>query len=89
MTEQEQSAIDANPETNAHRAVNLEDAEMTVASVSALLTSIGALAIMLGGMLLMFSGFVPSVRGWAGRFILLGVVFAGAAALVRPGWLPS
>lgn len=61
---------------------------MSVELMRGLLVQLGILSFVAGGFLLMFSGVFPAIRGWAGRFLLLGMLFAVVAGLVNPGWLP-
>ena len=61
---------------------------MSAELVSSLLVQLGALAFVAGGFLLIVSGMFPGARGWAGRMLLLGLLFAVVAGLVTPEWLP-
>ncbi len=61
---------------------------MSIELVRALLAQLGVLAFVVAGFVLIVSGMVPSARRWAGRFMLLGLLFAVVASLVTPDWLP-
>ena len=66
----------------------MEGHPLSVEDAQAILTFLGTLGIIAGGFLLMVGGLMPSARAWAVRFLLVGALFAGAAALVTPEWLP-
>ncbi len=53
-----------------------------------LFAQLALLSLMVAGFTLMIGGFWSGGRRWAGRFALLGILFAIVAGTVTPEWLP-
>jgi hypothetical protein len=56
--------------------------------VKGLFAQLALLSLMVAGFTLMIGGFWSGGRRWAGRFALLGILFAIVAGTVTPEWLP-
>ena len=61
---------------------------MSVEIARTLLGYAAILSFVLAGFFLIIAGSSQVGRSWSKKLILIGIVLAGVASLVTPGWLP-